>query len=55
MAATPTVRIEHDDLPEGIVIDADDFDPKKHVRHGEKKRETLTLGKDAQAKADRER
>jgi hypothetical protein len=51
-----TVRIEHPDVPTGVVINADDFDKDKHVLFGQKPapvREKLTLTvKDQPANTD---
>lgn len=35
MAAIPTIRIVHDEVPTGIVINAVDFDPALHTKFGE--------------------
>ncbi len=32
--AQPTVRIEHDGFPDGVLINAADFDPAKHRPFG---------------------
>lgn len=29
--ACPTVRVQHEDLPSGLIINAEDFDPRVHV------------------------
>jgi hypothetical protein len=47
MPTIKTVRIEHEDVPTGIVINEEDFDARKHIVFGAK-REKLTLAtKDA--------
>jgi len=33
--SVPAVRIKHADVPTGVVINAEDFDPDKHVLFGE--------------------
>lgn len=35
MASVPTVRIEHPGFPDGVVINASDFDPERDRRYGE--------------------
>jgi hypothetical protein len=45
--AMPTVRIEHPEVPGGLVINAEDFDPSTHVRFGESKDPEAPKGKRA--------